>query len=135
MGIFTDILGKILGGAHPAATPAATPGATPAPAATAASPAPQTTAATAPSEPVDVEAVLNGLNEQHGNSMHWQTSIVDMLKLLDMDSSLATREKLADELHYTGDKTDTATMNEWLHAEVMKQLAANGGKLPASLQA
>ncbi|HBI67994.1 MAG TPA: DUF3597 domain-containing protein, partial [Massilia sp.] len=62
------------------------------------------------------------------------TSIVDLMKLLDLDSSLAARKELAAELHYTGDTSDSASMNIWLHKQVMKKLAENGGKVPSDLQ-
>ena len=65
--------------------------------------------------------------------LNWRTSIVDLMKLVGMESSLAERRELAGELGYTGDPTDSATMNVWLHRQVMKKLAENGGKVPASL--
>ena len=70
---------------------------------------------------------------QSGQTLKWQTSIVDLMKLLGMDSSLGARKTLAGELHYSGDTNDSATMNIWLIKQVMSQLAANGGKIPASL--
>jgi hypothetical protein len=82
---------------------------------------------------LDVEAVLTFMASQNAQKLNWQTSIVDLMKLLGMESSLPERRELADELGYTGDKKDTATMNMWLHKEVMKQFAANGGKVPASM--
>ena len=84
-------------------------------------------------EPVDVEAVLADLLEKSGQHLNWRTSIVDLLKLLGMDSSLAERRKLAAELSFDGDTDDTATMNVWLHKAVMQKLAENGGKVPADL--
>ncbi|NEU12514.1 DUF3597 domain-containing protein [Methylobacterium sp. BTF04] len=97
------------------------------------------TAAAAPagggtSEPVDVEEVLNGMAAKNSQSLNWRTSIVDLMKLLDLDSSLTARKQLADELHYTGDKEDSATMNVWLHKQVIKKLEENGGKVPADLK-
>jgi hypothetical protein len=83
---------------------------------------------------VDVEAVLNGLNAKSQQKLNWQTSIVDLMKLVGMDSSLQHRKELAGELGYTGDTNDSATMNIWLHKAVMVKLAANGGKVPANLQ-
>jgi hypothetical protein len=83
---------------------------------------------------VDVEAVLNGLASKSGQQLNWRTSIVDLMKLLDLDSSLANRKELAQELHYTGDTNDSATMNVWLHKQVMQKLAENGGKVPADLR-
>ena len=101
-----------------------------------ATPAPATPAPTsaAPTQTVDVEAVLTGIAARKGNpNLNWRTSIVDLMKLLDMDSSLANRKELATELGYTGEKDGSAEMNLWLHKEVMRQLAAHGGKVPANL--
>jgi 3-oxoacyl-ACP reductase-like protein len=81
--------------------------------------------------PVDIEAVLEALAAESGQKLNWRTSIVDLMKLVGMDSSLSERKELADELGYTGDKGDSASMNIWLHKQVLKQLAANGGKVPA----
>ena len=83
--------------------------------------------------PVDVAAVLNKLASENKEKLDWKHSIVDLLKLVGMDSSLSARKVLAAELHYTGDTTDSATMNIWLHKQVMKKLADNGGKVPADL--
>ena len=85
-------------------------------------------------QPVDVEAVLNGMASNNPQKLNWRTSIVDLMKLLDLDSSLQARKSLADELHYSGDKSDSASMNIWLHKQVMKKLADNGGKVPAELK-
>jgi hypothetical protein len=83
---------------------------------------------------VDVEAVLNGMAEKSPQKLNWRTSIVDLMKLLGLDSSLQARKELADELHYSGDKGDSAAMNIWLHKQVMRKLAENGGKVPADLK-
>ena len=91
-----------------------------------------TAPSTAPSS-VDITAVLDGMEGQAGQKLDWRHSIVDLMKLLDMDSSLSARKELAHELHYTGDTNDSASMNMWLHKEVMKKFAENGGKLPADL--
>src|SRR6185503_6305750 len=96
-----------------------------------ASPPPQ---AAKPQQPVDVEAVLNKLKADKHANLDWQHSIVDMMKLLDLDSSLSARQELAKELHYSGDLHDSATMNIWLHKQVMTKLAENGGKVPDSLR-
>ncbi len=104
-----------------APTAAAAPAAAPAPGA-----APQT---------VDAKAVLEGLAAKNPQKLDWQHSIVDMMKLLGLDSSLSNRKELAQELHYTGDTDDSASMNVWLHGEVMKKLAENGGQVPADLKA
>ena len=86
--------------------------------------------------PVDVGQVLKDMSAQKGNpDLNYQSSIVDLMKLLGLDSSLDHRKQLADELGYTGDKDGSAEMNIWLHKEVMRQLAANGGKVPASMTA
>ena len=83
---------------------------------------------------VDVEQVLEAISREKGNpDLNYKTSIVDLLKLLGIDSSLENRQELATELGYTGDKDGSAEMNIWLHKEVMRQLAAHGGKVPANL--
>lgn len=129
MGILSNIFHKIFPSSHPAVTQAAAPApAAPAPA------APTATTAVAPSAAiaeVDVESVLNNMSGASG--LNWRTSIVDLLKLLSLDSSLASRKELAEELNYTGDTGDSAAMNIWLHRQVMNKLAANGGKVPADL--
>ena len=126
MSIFGTIMSKVFG-THPDAAPAA-----PAGEQTAAAPA--TAPATTPAgEPVDVAAVLDGMEGNAGETLDWRHSIVDLMKLLHMDSSLSARKTLAGELHYTGDTDDSASMNMWLHKEVMTKFAANGGKLPADL--
>ncbi|MDP1742424.1 MAG: DUF3597 domain-containing protein [Polaromonas sp.] len=93
-------------------------------------------AAPAPSamEQVDVEAMLDGLAQKNPQKLNWKTSIVDLMKLLELDSSLGERKELAKELGYTGDTSDSAAMNIWLHRQVMNKLAANGGKVPAELK-
>jgi hypothetical protein len=82
---------------------------------------------------VDVAAVMEKAVAAKGQKLNWRTSIVDMMKALDLDSSLSARKELADELGYSGDKSDSATMNIWLHKALMKKLAENGGKVPADL--
>lgn len=132
MSIFSNILNKIFPHDHPAATasnnaaPTSAPAAPDAPAAN--------TAATAPVPEVDVEAILAQKQQQNGANLNWRTSIVDLMKLLDLDSSLDARKALAAELHYTGNTDDSASMNIWLHKQVMKKLAENGGKVPADLK-
>ena len=104
--------------------PAATPATAPAPTATAA----------APAQPVDVVQSLDDMAAAKGNpDLNYKTSIVDLMKLIGLDSSLDNRKELATELGYTGAKDGSAEMNIWLHKEVMRQLAANGGKVPASM--
>ncbi len=91
---------------------------------------PQSPAAAAP---VDVAAVLDGMAVKNSEKLDWKKSIVDLMKLLDMDSSLSARKELATELNYSGDKGDSASMNIWLHKQVLKKLSENGGKVPADL--
>jgi hypothetical protein len=82
---------------------------------------------------VDVAEVLDDLAEANLQKLNWRTSIVDLMKLLDMDSSLEERRALADELGYDGDKKDSAAMNIWLHKQVIKAFAENGGRIPADM--
>lgn len=82
---------------------------------------------------VDVEAVMTKLAAENKEKLDWRKSIVDLMKLLQLDSSLGARKELAKELGYTGDTNDSATMNIWLHKQVMQKLAANGGKVPGDL--
>ncbi len=89
----------------------------------------------APAQPVDVAAVLTAMAASHKEKLDRKHSIVDLMKLVGMDSSLSARKELAADLHYTGDTGDSAKMNMWLHKEVMKKLAENGGKVPADLLA
>ncbi|MFM0323161.1 DUF3597 domain-containing protein [Caballeronia glebae] len=141
MSIFSNILNKIF---HHDSAPAANAGASAAqpaaPAAgAAAAPATSTTASTpaqpaAPMKEVDVEAVLTQMQASHGEQLNWRTSIVDLMKLLGLDSSLSARKELASELHYTGNTEDSASMNIWLHKQVMQKLAENGGKVPDELK-
>jgi hypothetical protein len=84
--------------------------------------------------PVDVTSVLDGLAAKNQQELDWRHSIVDMMKLLDLDSSLTARKELATELHYTGDTSDSASMNIWLHKQVMQKLADNGGRVPDELK-
>jgi hypothetical protein len=105
-----------------------------APSPTSASSSTATSAAVPPSQ-VDVEAVLSKLAGQNKEKLDWRKSIVDLMKLLNLDSSLSAREELAKELHYTGDMENSAAMNIWLHKQVMVKLAENGGKVPDSLRA
>ncbi|MEJ5990710.1 DUF3597 domain-containing protein [Ramlibacter sp. PS3R-8] len=85
-------------------------------------------------ERVDIEQVLDGLAAKNPQKLNWRTSIVDLMKLVGMDSTLQERKELADELGYTGDKGDSAAMNIWLHKQVMKRMEENGGKVPANLK-
>ena len=138
MGILSNIFHKIFPSSHPAATQAQpqSGGAgsmqsagvqPPAQAGTAAPPAPVL-------DIVDVEAILTRMASQQQQTLNWRSSIVDLLKLLNLDSSLQSRKELAQELDYKGDTSDSATMNIWLHRQVMNRLAANGGKVPDDLK-
>ncbi|MFT8327425.1 DUF3597 domain-containing protein [Gluconobacter oxydans] len=126
MGLFSTIMSKIFGHAE-----AATPSTGAAPAATAPAAAPAAPAAAPAAAPVDVDAVLSNLASKAGQPLNYKTSIVDLLKLLGLDSSLQSRKELAGELHYSGSTDDTATMNVWLIKQVYAELAKNGGKVPA----
>jgi hypothetical protein len=137
MSIFGKIKDAIFGSkaqARPTA-PASPPPAGRAPSAgTAPTAAPAPKPAQAPAQPVvDVEAVLEKMAADNGQKLNWRTSIVDLMKLVGMDSSLENRKELARELGYTGDQNDSAAMNIWLHKRVMKELAAHGGKVPANM--
>jgi hypothetical protein len=88
----------------------------------------------APAQSVDVAPILDKAVAAKGEKLEWRTSIVDLMKALNIDSSFAARKELATELGYTGDSNDSATMNIWLHKQVMAKLAANGGKLPPDIK-
>ena len=138
MSIFGKIMSAIFGhasaaGAAPAAggSPA---GAAPATRGTSAGPAAAPGAAAAkPMTDVDVSAVLTTLAAKNKEKLDWRKSIVDLMKLLKLDSSFGARKELAKELGYAGDSNDSATMNVWLHKEVLRKLSENGGKVPANL--
>ena len=133
MSLFETLKNAIFGHANPSS--AATPGAAPkVNSPNAAAVKPPATGSAPQGQVVDVEAILNQLNAKSQQKLNWQTSIVDLMKLVGMDSSLQHRKELAAELGYAGDTNDSASMNIWLHKEVMKKLAANGGKVPANLQ-
>lgn len=86
-----------------------------------------------PTNSVDVDGALTKLAAANKEKLDWRHSIVDLMKLLNLDSSLTARKELAKELHYSGDTNDSAKMNIWLHDQVMQKLAENGGKVPADL--
>jgi hypothetical protein len=88
----------------------------------------------APAQSVDVAPILDKAVAAKGEKLEWRTSIVDLMKALDIDSSFSARKELAKELGYTGDSNDSASMNIWLHKQVMAKLAANGGKLPPEIK-
>jgi hypothetical protein len=132
-----SVLGKIMSavfghaGTPPSESGAGTSTASAAGPATAPSPA---SAPAAPPQSVDVAAILDKAVAAQKEKLEWRTSIVDMLKALDIDSSLAARKQLARELGYSGDINDSASMNVWLHKQVMAKIAANGGKLPPEIK-
>ena len=130
MSIFGKIMSGIFGtkaDAAPAGGGAAAGGGSPGTASSGGSAAPA--AAT-----VDVAPILDKAVAAKGEKLAWRTSIVDLMKALDIDSSFAARKDLAKELGYTGDSNDSASMNIWLHKQVMAKLAANGGKLPPDIK-
>jgi len=116
MSIFGSIMGAIFGkgSAQASASPTAAPSAPPA-------------------QTVDVAAIVDKAAAK-GEKLAWRTSIVDLMKALDLDSSLSARKQLAKELNYTGNTKDSAKMNVWLHKQIMIKLAANGGKLPPDIK-
>ena len=130
MGICSSIKDAIFGKKAEAAEPAAPTA--PSPVGSALDAATQAMAAAA-AAPVDVEAILEAEAAKTDQDLNWRTSIVDLMKLLGLDSSLANRKELATELGYTGELDGSAEMNIWLHKAVMRELAANGGKVPADL--
>ena len=131
MGLFNSLMSKIFGASGSTAStgtsqPIGTQSSAPAPAASGAS-------ASAAGRTVDVAAVLDGLASTNREKLDWKHSIVDLMKLVGMDSSFTARKQLAAELHYSGDPNDSASMNIWLHKEVLKKLSENGGKVPQEL--
>jgi len=145
MSIFGKIMGAILGphaNAAPAAGGAAPAGSAPSSGGSPASASPaagsssasSSPASAAPPQSVDVAEIVDKAAKAKGEKLEWRTSIVDLMKALDIDSSLSARKELAHELGYTGDTNDSATMNIWLHKQVMAKLAANGGKLPPDIK-
>lgn len=123
--------GQFSGKPAPQAAPAPSAAPRPTPQPAPAAPAPAQSPAAAP---VDVEKVLSERAAKQGQTLNWRTSIVDLMKLLDIDSSLANRKELATELGYTGAKDGSAEMNIWLHKAVMRELEKNGGIVPAGLK-
>lgn len=139
MGLFNNLMSKIFG--HGGGTVAAGTGgsAVPGGATAASSTQPAATRAgdaggsVAAAQQVDVGAILDDLARKNPEKLDWKDSIVDLMKLVGMDSSLSARKQLATELHYTGNQNDSASMNMWLHKEVLRKLAENGGKVPQEL--
>ncbi|WP_375461057.1 DUF3597 domain-containing protein [uncultured Enterovirga sp.] len=135
MSIFGSIMSKIFGTeakAEGSSAASGTAGGTSGATATASVSPGGTTAK--PGGAVDVEAIMTDLAAKSGRPSNWRVSIVDLMTLLNLDSSLANRKELAKELGYTGDTNDSATMNIWLHKQVMHKLAENGGKVPDNIK-
>ncbi|MDQ2766898.1 MAG: DUF3597 domain-containing protein [Gemmatimonadota bacterium] len=127
MSILGSIMSKVFGHAVPV------------PAATASASAPAASAPPAPTKPTpiskaDAEALLTQIASNYSHPVNWRTSIVDLMAILGIDNSLAQRKALAKELGYTGDMNDSATMNIWLHGQVMQKLEDNGGYVPQDLR-
>jgi Domain of unknown function (DUF3597) len=134
MSVFGNIMSAIFGhGAKAQPIPSAGAGSAPGPSASGSS-TQSTASSAAPRSQVDVEAVLTNLASKNKEKLDWRRSIVDLMKLLKLDSSLSARQELAKELHYTGDAKNSAAMNVWLHKQVMIKLAENGGKVPDDLR-
>jgi hypothetical protein len=127
------IFGKIMGAIFGTKAEAASPGVTTAPAAPS-DPGGGGNPASTPARSIDIVPILDSAVTAKKEKLQWRTSIVDLMKALDIDSSLTARKELAKELGYTGDSGDSASMNIWLHKQVMAKLAANGGKVPADLK-
>ncbi|ESQ90711.1 hypothetical protein ABAC460_07735 [Asticcacaulis sp. AC460] len=143
MGIFSNIKDFLFGkkfitvgkdNGQPAAPQARQNPAQASPAAPVANPASASIVLDPPHEAVDIEAILDREAAESGQQLNWRQSIVDLMKLCGIDSSLQHRKDLARELGYTGDTNDSATMNIWLHKQVMRKLAESGGKVPAELK-
>lgn len=136
MSIFGKIMSAIFGTKADASPAGGGPAAGAAPSAGGSSSAPASgaPASAAPAQTVDVAPILDKAVAAKKEKLEWRTSIVDLMKALDIDSSFAARKELAKELGYTGDSNDSATMNIWLHKQVMTKLAANGGKLPPEIK-
>ena len=132
MSVFANILDKIFGSNRSTAPAASSEHARQ----TVPEQTPASAGASSPIPPqqVDVVAILDSAVAESGQNLQWRTSIVDLLKALKLDSTLPARQELASELHYSGDRHDTAKMNTWLHRQVMQRLAENGGKLPEDLR-
>jgi len=146
MGIFDKIKHAIFGEAkaapvtaaapakaEPAAAAPASPSAASAPAAAPTAAAPAPAAPKAAASAVDIVPILDAAVKKSGQKLDWRRSIVDLMKAVGMDASLAERKELAAELGYSGDTGDSAKMNMFLHKALMKKLSENGGKVPADL--
>ena len=135
MGMFSDLMQKIFHHGAEAEHPYDAAPAAPGGGVTMPAPRGTTATATATASQVDVAATLDRMAASNSQKLDWKHSIVDLMKLVGMDSGLDARKELARDLNYTGDTNDSAAMNIWLHKEVMKKLAANGGKVPPELLA
>jgi len=131
MSLFGSIMSKIFHSATAGETSASAP---PQGSGAAASAASASSSSQSAAQPVDVEAVLTGMASQKGGGGNWKTSIVDLLKLLDLDSSLSARKELGGELNVHAGADGSAEQNIALHKAVMQKLAENGGKVPDSMR-
>jgi hypothetical protein len=132
MSIFGSIMSSIFGG--PASAAPAPPATAPPQSSAGPSAAPTPQPGGPAAAQVDVAAVMDELADESDEDLDWRHSIVDLMKLLKLDSSLTARKKLAEELHFEGNTKDPAAMNIWLHKQVMIKLAENGGKVPSDLK-
>jgi hypothetical protein len=138
MSVFGNIVSAIFGSKHAAGVTAAAGPASPSPSSPAASASAGTAAGATAAKPIskaDVEAILAKLADEQDEDLDWKSSIVDLMKLLKLDSGLGARKQLAQELGYTGALDGSAAMNVWLQKQVMTKLAESGGKVPDSLKA
>jgi 3-oxoacyl-ACP reductase-like protein len=137
MGLLSNLMSKIFSHSSVATVTtggaSAAPAAAPSPASAQPAAAPPKAAPAGPAKPVDVAAILDGLAAKNPEQLDWKKSIVDLMKLVGMDSSFKARKQLAQELNYTGDPNDSASMNVWLHKQVLIKLSENGGKVPEEL--
>jgi len=133
MGLLATIMSKVFPAKQYAQTPAPAATGVTAPSPATASAGSVGAATPQPVPHVDVAAYLDGLASENPEKLDWKRSIVDLMKLVDMDSSLSARKELAAELGYTGDSSDSAAMNIWLHKQVIQKIAQNGGNVPAEL--
>jgi 3-oxoacyl-ACP reductase-like protein len=137
MGLLSNLMSKIFSHSTVATVTtggaSAAPAAAPSPASAQPAGAPPKAAPAGPAKPVDVAAILDGLAAKNPEQLDWKKSIVDLMKLVGMDSSFKARKQLAQELNYTGDPNDSASMNVWLHKQVLIKLSENGGKVPEEL--
>jgi 3-oxoacyl-ACP reductase-like protein len=137
MGLLSNLMSKIFSHSSVATVTtggaSAAPAVAPSPASAQPAAAPPKAAPAGPAKPVDVAAILDGLAAKNPEQLDWKKSIVDLMKLVGMDSSFKARKQLAQELNYTGDPNDSASMNVWLHKQVLIKLSENGGKVPEEL--